>query len=59
MLNHQHLLHCIVFNILMIDFRLFHALRMWKVHVVMFSYHETHFHSLLMCAPLDFWYVNA
>ena len=54
MSNRQHLLHCTVYNILMIDFWLFHALRMWKVHVVMFLYHVTHFHSLL----LDIWYVN-
>ena len=33
----------IVYNILTIDFRSFHALRTWKVHVVMFSYHATHF----------------
>ena len=33
----------IVYNILKIDFRSFHALRTWKVHVVMFSYHATHF----------------
>ena len=59
--NRQHLLRCIVYNILTIDFRSFHALRTWKVHVVMFSYHATHFHSLLTCtcAPLDFRYVNA
>ena len=49
----------IVYNILTIDFRSFHALRTWKVHVVLFSYHATHFHSLLTCAPLDFRYVNA
>ena len=49
----------IVYNILKIDFRSFHALRTWKVHVVMFSYHATHFLSLLTCAPLDFRYVNA
>ena len=54
MSNRQHLLHCTVYNILMIDFWLFHALRMWKDHVVMFLYHVTHFHSLL----LDIWYVN-
>ena len=56
--NRQHLLHCIVYNIQTIDFRSFHALRTWTVHVVMFSYHVTHFHSLLTCAPLDFRYVN-
>ena len=56
--NRQHLLHCIVYNILTIDFRSFHALRTWKVHVVMFSYHATHFHSLLTCTHLDFRYVN-
>ena len=56
--NRQHLLHCIVYNIQTIDFRSFHALRTWKVHVVMFSYHATHFHSLLTCAPHDFRYVN-
>ena len=49
----------IVYNILKIDFRSFHALRTWKVHVVMFSYHATHFHLLLTYAPLDFWYVSA
>ena len=49
----------IVYNILTIDFRSFHALRSWKVHVVMFSYHATYFLSLLTCAPLDFRYVNA
>ena len=53
--NRQHLLHCI----LTIDFRSFHALRTWKVHVGMFSYHATHFYTLLTCAPLDFRYVNA
>ena len=42
----------IVYNVLTIDFRSFHALRTGKVHVVMFSYHATHFHSLLTCAPL-------
>ena len=57
--NRQHLLHCIVYNILTIDFRSSHALRRWKVHVVTFSYHATHFHSLLTCAPLDFRYVKA
>ena len=59
--NRQHLLRCIVYYILTIDFRSFHALRTWKVHVVMSSYHATHFHSLLTCtcAPLDFRYVNA
>ena len=59
--NHQHLLRCIVYNILTIDFRSFHALKTWKVHVVMFLYHATHFHLLLTCtcAPLDFRYVNA
>ena len=59
MSNRQHLLHFIVYNILTIDFRSFHALRTWKVYVVMFSYHVTHFHSLLTCAPLDFRYFNA
>ena len=57
--NGQHLLHCIVYNILTIGLRLFHALTTWKVNVVVFSYHATHFHSLLTCAPLDFRYVNA
>ena len=59
--NRQHLLRCIVYNILTIDFRSFHALKTWKVHVVMFLYHATHFHLLLTCtcAPLDFRYVNA
>ena len=57
--NRQHLLLCMVFSILTIDLRSFYALRTWKVHVVMFSYHATHFHSLLTCAPLDFRYVNA
>ena len=56
--NLQYLLHCIVYNILTIDFWSFHALRTWKVQVVMFSYHATHFHSLLTCASLDFRYVN-
>ena len=53
--NGQHLLHFI----LTIDFRSFHALRSWKVHVGIFSYHATHFYTLLTCAPLDFRYVNA
>ena len=57
--NCQHFLHCMVYSILTIDFRSFHALRTWKVHVVMFFYHATHFHSLLTCAPFDFRYVNA
>ena len=43
--NRQHLLLCMVFSILTIDLRSFYALRTWKVHVVMFSYHATHFHS--------------
>lgn len=52
------LLHpCIVYNILTID-RLLHDLRTWKVHVVMFSYLATHFHSSPTCTPLDFRYVN-
>ena len=39
------------------DFQPFHALRTWKVHVVIFSFHQaTHFHTLL--TPLDFQYVN-
>ena len=49
----------IVYNILKLNFRSFHALRTWKVYVVMFSYHATNFHPLLTCAPLDFRNVNA
>ena len=57
--NRQHLLHCIVFSILTIDLRSFHALKTWKVHVILFSYHATHFHILPTRAPLGFRYVNA
>ena len=56
--NRQHLPHCLVYNILTIDFWLFHALRTWKVHVVMFSYHDTRF-THCSRTPLDFRYVNA
>lgn len=56
--NRQNFLHWMVQKILTIYFRSFHVLRTWKVHVVMFSYHATHVHSLLTCAPLDFRYVN-
>ena len=38
------------------DIRPFHALRTWKVHVVIFSFHATHFHTLF--TPLVFRYVN-
>ena len=47
--NRQHLL----------DLRSFHALKTWKVHVILFSYHATHFHILPTRAPLGFRYVNA
>ena len=57
--NRQNLLHCIVFSILTIDLRSFHALKTWKVHVILFSYHATHFHLLPTRAPLGFRYVNA
>ena len=56
--NRQHLPHCLVYNILTIDFWLFHALRTWKVHVVMFSYHATRF-THCSRTSLDFRYVNA
>ena len=59
MSNRQNLLHCIVFSILTIDLRSFHALKTWKVHVILFSYHKTHFHLLPTRAPLGFRYVNA
>ena len=49
--------HFNIYNILTMDFRPFHALRTWKVHVVIFSFHATHFHTLLTL--LDFPYVNA
>ena len=49
--------HFNIDNILTMDFRPFHALRTWKVHVVIFSFHTTHFQTLL--TPLDFWYVDA
>ena len=49
--------HFNIYNILTVDFRPFHALRTWKVHVVTFSFHPTHFHILLTL--LDFRYVNA
>ena len=32
-----------IYNILTMDFRPFHALRTWKVHVVIFSFCATHF----------------
>ena len=38
------------------DFRPFYALRTCKVPVVIFSFHRTHFHTLL--TPPDFRYVN-
>ena len=34
------------------DFQPFHALRTRKVYVIIFSFHATHFHTLL--TPLDF-----
>ena len=46
-----------IYNILTMEFRPFHALTTWKVHVIIFSFHATHFHTLL--TPLDFRYVNA
>ena len=39
------------------EIRPFHAFRTWKVHVVIFSFHATHFHTLL--TTLQFRYVNA
>ena len=39
------------------EIRPFHAFRTWKVHVVIFSFHATHFHTLL--TTLHFRYVNA
>ena len=39
------------------EIRPFHAFRTWKVHVVIFSFHATHFHILL--STLHFRYVNA
>ena len=39
------------------EIRPFHAFRMWKVHVVIFSFHATHFHTLF--TTLHFRYVNA
>ena len=45
------------YPILTMDFRPFHALRTWKVHVFIYSFHQaTHFHTLV--TPLEFWYVN-
>ena len=46
-----------IYNILTMDFWPFHALRTWKVHVVIFSFHANHFHTWL--TPLDCRYVNA
>ena len=44
------------YPILTMDFRPFHALRTWKVHVFIYSFHQaTHFHTLV--TPLEFWYV--
>ena len=39
------------------EIRPFHAFRTRKVHVVIFSFHATHFHTLL--TTLQFRYVNA
>ena len=39
------------------EIRPFHAFRTWKVHVVIFSFHATHFHTLH--TTLHFRYVNA
>ena len=39
------------------DLRPFHALRTWKVRVVIFSFHATHSYTLF--TPLNFRYVNA
>ena len=38
------------------EIRPFHAFRTWKVHVVIFSFHATHFDTLF--TPLDFRYVK-
>ena len=39
--------HFNIDNILTMDLRPFHALRTWKVYVVIFSFHTTHFQTLL------------
>lgn len=49
--------HFYIYNILIMNFQPFHPLRTWKVHVVIFSFHATHFHTLLR--PPDFQYVYA
>ena len=46
-----------IYDILKMEIRPFHAFRTWKVHVVIFSFHATHFHTLL--TTLHFRYVNA
>ena len=49
--------HFIIYKILTVDFQPFHALRTWKVHVVIFPFHQaTYFHTLL--TPFDFKHVN-
>ena len=50
-------IHLNIYDILTVDIRPFHAFRTWKVHVVIFSFHATHFDTLFM--PLHFRYVNA
>ena len=50
-------IHSNIYDILTMEIRPFHAFRMWKVHVVIFSFHATHFDTLF--TPLDFRYVNA
>ena len=46
-----------IYVILTMEIRPFHAFRTRKVHVVIFSFHATHFHTLL--TTLQFRYVNA
>ena len=49
--------HFNINDILTMDFQPFHTLRTRKVHIIIFSFHATHFHTLL--TPLDLRYVNA
>ena len=45
-----------IYDILTMEIRPFDAFRTWKVHVVIFSFHATHFDRLF--TPLNFRYVK-
>ena len=49
--------HLNIYDILTMEIRPFHAFRTWKVHVVIFSFHISHFDTLF--TPFHFRYVNA